>query len=154
MGMTLRREPGGILGSCPGARRGGPWAQGQRKGLVGPGPQRATSARTLRGAVSGRSTAQGTGNGGASAESSGKTARLSPHTQTGCRLRTRWWCVGRTGAKFWGPLLCTAPLGDPGTGTCAPAAASVTATPGRPRATLRSRAGGSAALHWPACSSA
>ena len=147
MGMTLRREPGGILGSCPRARRGGPWAQGQRKGLVGPGPQRATSARTLRGAVSGRSTAQGTGNGGGSAESSGKTARLSPHTQTGCRLQTRWWCVGRTGAKSWGPLSCTAPLGDPGTGTCAPAAASVTATPGRPRATLKSRVGDSAALH-------
>ena len=130
-----------------GRERGGPWPQGQRKGLVGPGPQRATSARTLRGAVSGRSIEQGTGNGGGSAESSGKTARLSPHTQTGCRLRTRWWCVGRTEAKSWGPRSCTAPLGDAGTGTCTPAAASVTATPGRPRATLRSRAGDSAALH-------
>lgn len=59
--MILRKEPCGILGSGPRARRGGSWAQGQRKGLVGPGPRRASSARTLRGAVSGRNTAQGLG---------------------------------------------------------------------------------------------
>lgn len=87
-----------------------------------------------------------TGNGGGSAESSGKTARLSPCTQTGCRLRTRWWCVSQPGAKSWGPRSCKAPLGDPGTATCAPAATSGTATPDRPRAALRSRAGDSAAL--------
>lgn len=142
VGMILRKEPREILGSGPRARRGGPWAQGQRKGLVGPGPQRAhPQGSSFRPEHCPR-----TGNGGGSAESSRKTARLSPYTQTGCRLRTRWWCVSQPGAKSWGPRSCKAPLGDPGTGTCAPAATSGTATPDRPRAALRSRAGDSAAL--------